>query len=126
MGFDPCNCSLKIWESIGTPTPKVGTHLGVWGFIPSLSLTLSRAWNVTPGIHTWPASSQAFILVASLRLRLWHQWWWCDYVIIKEWTVIVIEPIHCKKYLYSCLFIFLYGNYIIEHLDIFNILPCNV
>jgi hypothetical protein len=24
MGFDPCNCSLKIWESIGTLIPKVG------------------------------------------------------------------------------------------------------
>ncbi len=35
MGFDPCNCSLKIQEFIGTPTPKVGAHLGVWGFIPS-------------------------------------------------------------------------------------------
>jgi hypothetical protein len=29
MGFDPCNRSLKIWESIGTLTPKVGAHLGV-------------------------------------------------------------------------------------------------
>jgi hypothetical protein len=24
MGFDPCNHSLKIWESTGTPTPKIG------------------------------------------------------------------------------------------------------
>jgi hypothetical protein len=32
MGFDPCNRSLKIWESIGTPTPKMGFHLGVWRF----------------------------------------------------------------------------------------------
>jgi hypothetical protein len=39
MGFDPCNRSLKIWESIGSPTPKVGIHLGVWGFIPSFSHT---------------------------------------------------------------------------------------
>jgi hypothetical protein len=23
MSFDPCNRPLKIWESIGTPTPKV-------------------------------------------------------------------------------------------------------
>jgi hypothetical protein len=45
MGFDPCNCSLKIWESIGTPTPKVGAHLGVWGFILSHSPTLFH----TPG-----------------------------------------------------------------------------
>jgi hypothetical protein len=29
MGFDPYNCSLKIRESIKTPTPKVGAHLGV-------------------------------------------------------------------------------------------------
>ncbi len=32
MGFDPCNLSLKIQKSIGTPTPKVGVHLGVWRF----------------------------------------------------------------------------------------------
>jgi hypothetical protein len=29
MGFDPFNRSLKIQESIGFPTPKVGAHLGV-------------------------------------------------------------------------------------------------
>ncbi len=43
MGFRPCNVSLKIQEPIGTPTPKVGVHLGVWGFIPSHYCTLSRA-----------------------------------------------------------------------------------
>jgi hypothetical protein len=35
MSFDPWNRLLKIWESIETPTPKVGDHLGMWGFIPS-------------------------------------------------------------------------------------------
>jgi hypothetical protein len=50
MGFDPCNCSLKIWDSTGTPTPKVGIHLGVWGFIPSHSLAFLGAWNMTPGL----------------------------------------------------------------------------
>jgi len=44
MGFDPCNCFLKIQESIETLIPKVGTHLGMWGFIPSHSFTLSGAW----------------------------------------------------------------------------------
>jgi hypothetical protein len=39
MGFDPYNHFLKIRESIETPIPKVGAHLGVWGFIPSLSYT---------------------------------------------------------------------------------------
>jgi hypothetical protein len=38
MHFDPCNCSLKIQESIGTPTPQVGVALGVWRFILSHSL----------------------------------------------------------------------------------------
>jgi hypothetical protein len=38
MSFDPFNCSLKIWKSIGTPTPNMGVHLGVWGFFPSHSL----------------------------------------------------------------------------------------
>jgi hypothetical protein len=35
MGFDPCNRSLKIRESSGTPIPQVGVALGVWGFILS-------------------------------------------------------------------------------------------
>jgi hypothetical protein len=70
MGFDPCNYSLNIQKSTETPTPKVGTHLGMWRFSPSHSLALPGAWNVTPGLHTWPAPSQAFILVTSLRLGL--------------------------------------------------------
>jgi hypothetical protein len=40
MSFDPCNCLLKIQESIKTPTPKVEAHVGMCGFIPSHSLTL--------------------------------------------------------------------------------------
>jgi len=40
MGFDPWNLSLKIQESIETPTPQVGVALGVWGFILSHSPTL--------------------------------------------------------------------------------------
>jgi len=39
MGFDSYNRSLNIQKFIGTPTPKVGAHLGMWGFIPSLSHT---------------------------------------------------------------------------------------
>jgi hypothetical protein len=66
MGFDPCNCSLKIRESIETPTPKVRVQLGVWRFI------LPRAWNVTFDLHTWPTPLQAFALVASPRLGLQH------------------------------------------------------
>jgi hypothetical protein len=50
MGFDFCNHSLKIQESIKAPTSKVGVHLRMWGFIPSHSLRLSRAWDVTLGL----------------------------------------------------------------------------
>jgi hypothetical protein len=74
MGFDPWNFSLKIWEFIGTPTPKVGAHLGVWGFIPSHSPTLMGTWDVTPRLPFWPTTLQALALVVSPRLGLqqWH------------------------------------------------------
>jgi hypothetical protein len=68
MGFDPCNCSLKIQDFIKTPTPKVGTHLGESGFIPSHSPTFSRAWDVTPGLPFWPAPLQPFTLVTNPKL----------------------------------------------------------
>jgi hypothetical protein len=70
MGCDPCNCSLKIQKSIRTPTPKMGTHFGVWGFIPLDYPTLPRRWNVTPRLHSWPAPLQAFALISSPRLGL--------------------------------------------------------
>ncbi len=54
MSFDPWNHPLKIRESIRIPTPKVGAHLGMWGFIPSHSLALPRAWNVTPELTLGP------------------------------------------------------------------------
>jgi hypothetical protein len=75
MGFDAFNFSLKIWESIRTPTPKVGGHLGVWRFIPSHSPTLPGAWNVTPRLHFWPAPSQALALVESPKVGLIHNNW---------------------------------------------------
>jgi len=54
MNFVPCNHPLKIRKFIGTPTPKVGVHLGVWGFIPSHFPTFPRTWNVIPKFHSWP------------------------------------------------------------------------
>jgi hypothetical protein len=70
MGFDPCNCSLKIQESIETPTPKMGAHLGVWVFIPSHSPTLLGTWDVTPGLPSWLVPLQAFALATNPRLGL--------------------------------------------------------
>jgi hypothetical protein len=73
MRFVPCNHSLKIWESIVTPTPKVGAHLGVWRFIPSHFPTLSRAWDMIPMLPFWLAPLQALALVVSPRLGLGFQ-----------------------------------------------------
>jgi hypothetical protein len=77
MGFDPCNCSLKIWESIGTLIHfgihlGVGTHLGMWRFIRSHSPTLPTSWDVILRLPFWPAPLQALVLVASPRLGLRH------------------------------------------------------
>ncbi len=52
MSFDTCNFPPKIRESIRTPTPQVGTHLGVWGFIPSHFPKLLGTWNVIPELHS--------------------------------------------------------------------------
>jgi hypothetical protein len=72
MGFDPCNYFLKSRKSIGTLTPKVGAHLGVWRFIPSHSPTFLGTWDVILGLPFWLAPLQAFALVASPKLRLRH------------------------------------------------------
>jgi hypothetical protein len=76
MSFDPYNCSFKIRESTGIPTPKVGAHLGMWKFIPSHSLALLGAWNMTLGLPSWPAPLQALALVVSPRLGLWQPFIW--------------------------------------------------
>jgi len=72
MSFDPWNCSLKIREFMGTLIPKVRTHLGMCGFIPSHSPTFPRTWNVTFGLHSQLVPLQSLTLVASPKLRLQH------------------------------------------------------
>jgi hypothetical protein len=72
LSFGPCNHFLKIWESTRTLTPKVEAPLEVWGFIPSHFPTLPGACDVTPELPSWPATLQAFTLVANPRLQLWH------------------------------------------------------
>jgi hypothetical protein len=56
MSFDPYNCLLKIQESIGTTTLKMGVHVGVWRFIPSHSFALLGLWDVTPMFSSWLAN----------------------------------------------------------------------
>ncbi len=70
MNFSPLNHLLKIWKSIKTPTPKVGDHLGVCEFIPSHSSTFPGTWNVTLGLHSWPAPLQTLLWFAIPRLGL--------------------------------------------------------
>ncbi len=89
LGFNLCDHSLKIWKSIGTPTPKVETPLEVWGFIPSHFLTLLGACGVTPKLLSWPTTLQALVLVASLRLRL--RWWMLIGYKLFKGCVIIIE-----------------------------------
>ncbi len=63
-GFDLCNYSLNFRESIGTPTPNMGVHLGVWEFIITLSHTFESL--------SWPNLLQTLALLASPKLRLRH------------------------------------------------------
>jgi hypothetical protein len=70
LKFDPCNCFLKIQDSIGTPTPKVEAPLEVWGFILSHFPTLPGPCGVTPGLPSWHVTLQALALVTSPRLGL--------------------------------------------------------
>ncbi len=57
LRFDSCNRSLKFRESTGTPSPKVGVALGVWGFTPSHFLTLSPTLG-----NMWCDSRASFFL----------------------------------------------------------------
>jgi hypothetical protein len=69
MNFDTCDHPLKIWESIGTLTPKVGADFEVWGFITQLSCTLG-SMKCDFQVHSWLAPSQGLALVMSPTLGL--------------------------------------------------------
>jgi len=65
LGFDPCNCSLKIWESNGTPNSQSGSS---FGSVKVHSFTLA----FIPELPFRPVTLQTLALVANSRLRLWH------------------------------------------------------
>jgi len=75
LSFDPWNCSLKSWESTGTPSPKVGVALEVWGFIPSHFPTLSGVCDVTHGLSLGLHPCNPLALVANPKLGLRHESW---------------------------------------------------
>jgi len=75
LGFDPCNHSLNIRKSTETLTPKVGVHLGVWGFFPHI-LFHSRGTRMRlPSLDLARTLASPFALVASPRLGLWQVGW---------------------------------------------------
>jgi hypothetical protein len=74
MGFDPCNCALKIWKSIWDFNSYNGSSLGSVK-VHSLTLfTLSGACDVTPRSPSWFATLQPLALVASPKLELQQAW----------------------------------------------------
>ncbi len=72
MCFDPCNRILNIRDSIWIPTPTMGVHLGVWGFIPSHFLHFREHVMWLPGLPLGPQPCNPLALVASSRLGLQH------------------------------------------------------
>ncbi len=67
--FDPCNCSLKFWESTGTPSLKWELPWECEGSLPhtpSHFLTLPGVCDVTPGLPLNPQSCNAFALIPGL------------------------------------------------------------
>ncbi len=65
LRFDPSNWSLKCRESTGTPSPKAGVALGVWGFTLSHFPTLPGVPDVTPGLPFGMHPCNPFALVVS-------------------------------------------------------------
>jgi len=72
LSFDPWNRSLKFQKFTGTPSPKVGVALGVWGFTPSHFLTLPGVCDVTLGLPLGLQPCNPFALIANPRLGLRH------------------------------------------------------
>jgi len=66
MNFNFCNHTLKIQKSTGILIPKVTTHLGMWGFIPSHSPSLLGMYVVFKHVddvnmHYSPLTLMAFL-----------------------------------------------------------------
>jgi hypothetical protein len=72
MGFDPCNCALKIQESIWDSNSQHGSSLGNVKVHSRTLFTLLGACDVIFGSPSWPATLQPLTLVVSPRLGLRH------------------------------------------------------
>jgi hypothetical protein len=71
--FDPSNRSLKFWESIGTPSPKVRVALGVSVSVHSLTFfyTLGSMW-CDSWASFWPTPLQCLCLDSRASFLLAH------------------------------------------------------
>jgi hypothetical protein len=70
MGFDPCDCTLKIWESFWDSNSQHGSSLGNVRVHSFTLFALLGTCEVTPGSPSWPATFQPLTLVTSPRLGL--------------------------------------------------------
>ncbi len=68
MNFHPSICSLKIQDSVGTPTPKMKVHLRmwVWVWLPSCTFSLHL---FMPLPWSWPQVLQPYF-EKSVKMRL--------------------------------------------------------
>jgi hypothetical protein len=75
MSFDLWNTSLKIWDSMGIPIPKVGIHLGMCGFIPSHSWECKCDFWIALSAHTFPClclGHEPKVRVVTLYVDYWE------------------------------------------------------
>jgi hypothetical protein len=95
MGFDPCNCTLKIWKFIWDSNSQHESSLGSVR-VRSLTLfALPGACEMLPESPSWPATLQPLALVASPRLGLRqkmltkvHNLWSCN-PLVRTWSMIM-------------------------------------
>jgi hypothetical protein len=75
MGFDPCNCAMKIRESIWDSNSQHGNSLGSVRVHTLTLFTFSGACDVTLGFLSWLSTLEPLALVVSPRLRLRQKLW---------------------------------------------------
>jgi hypothetical protein len=85
--FDPCNHTLKIWESFWDSNSQHGSSLGSVRVHALTLFALPGVCDVTLGSLSWPAPLQLLALGANPRLRLWHL---CSNLVTLVWLVVPV------------------------------------
>jgi hypothetical protein len=86
------NLLLKIWEFIGTPSPKKGVYLGVCEFISSHFLTLLGAYNMTPKLFLGSQPCKLLCLGRKPKVRVVTKKH-IEYLCLNLWKIILFEYI---------------------------------